>query len=177
MSLSQKIKYEPSITFDEISPKGVILMLREIRSDVSELEPSFVDLSLRGVLDIVFGGQYEIKSDDGVRTVVDLSDAARIVNNYKSYSERGCMSCTSLRGINSQGVELSVNSQADANSFWHCSLYERDPDKLRGEINRTGFSPMVRQYLTGSCESWTPKFSPKIEELVEMEESVNSKRQ
>jgi len=176
MPLSQEIKYKPSVeSLDDVSPKGVILMLREVRSEVSGLEPSFGNLSLGRVLDIVVDGKYEFKSDEEVKKVIDLSDARRIVGNYRVHSEGGCESCTSFGRMNSQGKIIAVDSSPDANSFWYCDIYERDLDKLREENGgRGGFSPMVKQYIQNPCGSWSPKFSPTIEKLIEMEERVNS---
>src|SRR3989344_3475590 len=160
MPLSQEIKYKPSVeSLDDVSPKGVILMLREVRSEVSGLEPSFGNLSLGRVLDIVVDGKYEFKSDEEVKKVIDLSDARRIVGNYRVHSEGGCESCTSFGRMNSQGKIIAVDSSPDANSFWYCDIYERDLDKLREENGgRGGFSPMVKQYIQNPCGSWSPKF-------------------
>ena len=166
MSLSREIKYESGINSDyDISPERVFSMLSEVRREVGKLDPSFNNFSLLSVLRIVEDYRYEVEEEEDVKTVVDLSDARRIVAFYRCYSEKGCFSCTSLRESGNIPKQLS-----------YCNIFEPDIEKVKEELGHEfGFSPMVKKHYDVPCDSWTPRFSPKIEELVEMENLIENK--
>lgn len=168
MSLSRKIKLETKIkSIESISDTSVYSMLSEVKRDLTKLYPSFENHTLSYVLRIVESGEYKIEDEDGVTTIVDLSEATRAINTYRRYSEGGCQSCTSQ-------IRLTVDAQ-DASSFWYCKVHEPNIDELKKEIGYgIGPSPRIKIYNRSPCESWTPRFSPKIEELVNMENLVNS---
>ncbi|PIN91483.1 hypothetical protein COU57_00315 [Candidatus Pacearchaeota archaeon CG10_big_fil_rev_8_21_14_0_10_32_14] len=168
MELIRDFRYESGLDRnDKISPESVFQMLVEIRREIGKLDTSFEKLSLREILKVVDNNpRYKTKGYDelGIKGVVDVSDARRVISFYRSYSERGCESCTSFKETGDPTQNSKVLS--------YCNLFEPDPEKVKGETgNDFGFSPTIRKYIfVGGCDSRTPKFSPKIDQLVEFEE-------
>ena len=161
MVLVSEVKHEIRITdLKDISPESVLSMLHEVRADLEKLDGSFADLDLTRVLAVVEAGKYEINGS--VLTRIDLSSAKRVVKAYRENSEGGCKSCVNL------GRE-TIDAQ-DATSGWYCRLDDPDYDKNavgdRLGVRYEGFSPKVTRHYNTPCDSWKPKFSPKLEELI-----------
>ncbi len=159
MPLLLEVKYETEIKeYEDISPEAVVSMLREVRTDVSKFDNSFADADLTRVLAVVEAGKYEITGS--VPTRIDLSSARKIVNSYRCGTKEGCTSCVNL------GRE-TIDAQ-DATSGYYCKV--SDPDynvyAVGGGCKYSGFSPKVKKHMDTSCDSWKPRFSPRLEELV-----------
>lgn len=161
MSISLNVKYETEIKeYEDISPEAVVSMLREVRTDVSKFDNSFADVDLTRVLAVVNAGEYEITGSVPIH--IDLSSARIIVNGYRCGTKDGCTSCVNL------GRE-TIDAQ-NAVSGWYCKVSDSDYNvNAVGDNSRCkyrGFSPKVKQHINTSCDSWKPRFSPKLEELV-----------
>ena len=163
MTLISRVKYHAAIKrLEDISPEAVLGMLKDVGQDIARLNRSFKDTKLAEVLKIVEQREYTIKGR--VTTVVDLSSAKGIVDTYREHSEGGCHSCVSL------GRE-TIDAQ-DAESGWYCGVSDRDYDRVNAGIETrhgcryTGFSPKVKKHWKSPCDSWKPRFSPKLDELV-----------
>lgn len=161
MPLLSEIKYETKIKeLKDISPESVLAMLRDVRTNIEKLESNFAIVDLTRVLQVVESGKYELNGD--ILTRINLSSAKKVINAYKEHSEGGCQSCVSL------GRE-TIDAQ-DATSGWYCQV--SDPDcntNARGNEHRIlyeGFSPKVKKHYHAPCDSWKPRFSPKLEVLI-----------
>jgi hypothetical protein len=164
MTSESKLIYRTNIKrFEDISPKSVILMLQDVRVYIGKLETSFAKNDLSEIVAIVESGSYKINGS--VSTCVDLSSAKGVINTYREYSEGGCKSCISL------GREV-IDAQ-DATTGWYCKIsdpdYDADTPAKDQRVRYEGFSPKVKEYYDAPCNSWKPKFSLKLEELIEKE--------
>ncbi|MBI1968905.1 hypothetical protein HYS49_03265 [Candidatus Woesearchaeota archaeon] len=161
MPLSQTIVYERTMKPlgnipSESVPGEVLSLLQDVRSSIGKVEPSFGNASLTRVLEAGEAGEYRVEGSIGIR--IDLSSAKSAIEAYREYSEGGCQSCVNL------GRE-TIDAQ-DATSGWYCRVADPDYDKGSG-VRYSGFSPKVRRHYATPCESWKPRFSPRLEELVQ----------
>jgi len=161
MALVSEVKHETEIKdLEHISPEAVLSMLHDVRENIARLDGSFADVDLIRVLEVVEAGKYEMNGS--VSTHIDLSSAKGIIKTYRKYSEGGCQSCVNLG-------EETICAQ-DADSGWYCQVSDPDynGDATRGPlgVRRSGFSPKVKRHYSTPCDSWAPRFSPKLEELI-----------
>ncbi len=156
MVLVSDVKYETRIK--EISPEAVLSILSDIKVNIGRLESSFAEVDLARVLAVVEEGKYEIKGDISIR--IDLSSAKSVINAYRRDSEGGCKSCVGL------GRE-TIDAQ-DTTAGWYCRVSDSAFNVDRG-VCYSGFSPKVNTYYNKPCDSWKPKMSPKLEELISKE--------
>jgi hypothetical protein len=162
MSLVSKVKYETSIKkFEDISPDSVLSMLRDVGADIKKLDDSFQHLDLEKVRQTIEKGEYIIKGK--VSTIIDLSEAKEIIEQYREDSEGGCQSCQKL------GSE--VIDAMDADIGYYCEV--ADPDCKKGwipeyqsRVTYSGNSPKVKKYYHNPCKDWKPTFSPTLEVLI-----------
>lgn len=160
MTLLSEVKYETSIKAKDMSSESVLSMLQDVRVDIGKLEGSFADVDLIRVLAVVEAGKYEVNGNVSIR--IDLSSANEVIDTYRRYSEEGCLSCVSL------GIE-TISAQ-DTITAWYCQV--SDPgydDSVSGDIPRVrykGFSSKIRKHHSVPCDSWEPRCSPKLEELI-----------
>jgi len=138
MTLTSTVKYEPIIKkIKDISPESVLKMVSNVRREIGELDPSF--------------------ADGRITTNLDLSSAKDIINIYRNNSEGGCKSCSDF----SSDI---INNDRD--TFFYCEKkehYQRTPKVCGYNI---GFSPELKKYYETPCNSWKPKFSLRLEELI-----------
>jgi len=169
MALSSEIKYETEIKgLKDISPEAVLSMLRDVRVDIGRLDNYFANVDLARVLTVVEAGKYEVNGK--VLTRIDLSSAKDVINAYREYSEGGCQSCTDL------GRE-TIDAQ-DATSGWFCKDsdpdYNPNPRSDKPKVTYSGFSPKVRSHYEKPCDSLEPRFSPKLEVLLETNNQIKT---
>ena len=161
MTLSSNINYKSKIkTVEEINPDSVLGMLREVRSEISDLDSSFKNKTLKEVLWVIEEGTYRI--DGTVRKVINLSHAKEVISKYRENSEGGCLSCVSL------GKE-TIDAQ-DGSSGWYCKVSDPDYNRnTRGEepgVRYGGSSPKIKEHYKNPCGDWKPKFPKKLEILL-----------
>ena len=156
MTLTSTVKYEPIIKkIKDISPESVLKMVSNVRREIGELDPSFADVDLVRVVAVIEAGKYEINGR--ITTNLDLSSAKDIINIYRNNSEGGCKSCSDF----SSDI---INNDRD--TFFYCEKkehYQRTPKVCGYNI---GFSPELKKYYETPCNSWKPKFSLRLEELI-----------
>ena len=157
MVLVSELKYETRLKIlKDISPQGVLEMLRDVRSEIGKLEGSFASVGLKRVLEVVEKGGYKVNGH--VLTRIDLSSAKEVVEAYREHSEGGCQSCVSLGGD-------VINDDMD--TFFYCEVredHERTPKKCG---YNTGLSPETEKHYESPCGSWKPRFSPPLEKLLQ----------
>ncbi len=166
MTLVQEVKYESGIKdLKEVNPEVVFSMICDVRRDIGRINASFLEKDLKSVLGRILDGKYEIRGAE-VTSRIDLSEAKRIVEYYKEYSEGGCQSCQNLRKDVIDAEDHLIGS--------YCNV--EDPDYNRSKagyesgLRYAGLTPKVRIYFHIPCaDSWKPIFSPKLEELVKRE--------
>lgn len=160
MALVSRLSYELRTNGSkDISPDYVLRMLNEVREDIASVDANFVDSDLAEVLAIIEAGKHEIQGK--IQTIIDLSSAQSVVNAYRKKSEGGCQSCINL------GIE-TIDAQ-DASSGWYCEDSDPDFNKAAGEkhgCKYSGFSQKVKAHYKNPCDSWLPKYSPPLAELI-----------
>lgn len=159
MTLSSNINYKSKIKkADDINPNSVLGMLEEVRSEISDLDSSFRNKTLKEVLGIIEKGSYRI--DGTVKKVIDLSDARGVISAYKENSEGGCQSCVSL------GSETLCAEDGECGHY--CKVSDPDYDKeARGVgVKYSGFSPKIKEHYENPCKDWKPKFPQTLEVLL-----------
>lgn len=161
MALLAEVKYETEIKeYEDISPEAVVSMLHDVQAEIRKLDGDFAYVNLAKVLAVIEEGRYEVNM--GVPIRIDLFSAKSVISVYREYSEGGCNSCVSL------GREV-INAQ-DAELGYYCQVSDPDYDANtigdRPKCKYSRFSPKVKQYFNTPCDSWKPRCSPKLEELV-----------
>lgn len=165
MPLLSEVKYESGIEdLWDISPakvpEKVLAMLKDIKEEISKLDPFFITLDFGTVLKIVEKGSYKINRN--IATKIDLSSAQAIIETYREYSEGGCQSCVKL------GQE-TIDAQ-DGSSGHYCEVSDPqyNPNHYGGQLGVTvsGFSRKVHQHYQKPCDDWKPRFTPKLEVLI-----------
>lgn len=166
MPLTSVVKFETglpnlgTIPREEV-PAKILAMIKEARSEIGKFDPSFSVLDLKEVIRIIDAGNYDITGT--VQTRIDLSEAKGKIQTYRDNSEGGCQSCTEF-------MRHVLNDDMD--SFCYCNTHEhreRTPKECR---YGRGFSPKVKVHYHTPCspEHWKPRFSPKLEKLIEEKE-------
>jgi hypothetical protein len=160
MTLRSHVIYETKITdFKDISPESVLDMLNDVKRDIGKIDESFSHFSLTDVLKVIEFGSHYINGD--IEICIDLSSADGIIKTYRRYSEGGCQSCVNL--------SREIIDAQDGSSGTYCGLEDPDYDKDSihlPHVKYEGFSSKVDKYYQNPCESWKPRFSPILEEII-----------
>ena len=123
MGLLTKIKYETAIkSCKDITPENILTMLRDVRSEIGKLQPTFAQLNLTEVLTVVENENYIVQ--DTIPTQVNLSNANSAVKAYRKGSEGGCQSCVNLN-------RETIDAQ-DASSGLYCGVFDPDYNQKTG---------------------------------------------
>jgi hypothetical protein len=156
MPLVSNIIYEPKIEEDEeITPDNVLAMLEEVRGEIGNLDPTFLNSTLFGVIKVLEKEVYKIEGR--IPISIDLSKAKEIIDSYRDFSEGGCRSCKSFS-------KVVLNSDMD--TFFFCRLKE-DSEKTPRECGYDiGQSPQVKAHYHSPCSSHKPKISIPLSELI-----------
>ncbi len=154
MPIKQILTYEPKITeLDRDSEKvgkQVVDLLRQVRTEIGQLDNAFADKSLKQVLEAVEKGKYVFR-DGKVRTEIDLSSVDSLIKCYRYHSERGCQSCEH---------ERVYQPNLPGEDYRYCGKYENE--KMD---NLTGMSERVRQFSEKGCDERKAIFRP-LEEVL-----------
>jgi len=151
MVLESEIKYKAP--FKEIKKeKDVIKLLNDVGKDLHMVGLRASEASLKEFLRIIEKGKYE-KSSEGIKQVVDLSDAKFLVNQYRRGSEGGCQSCKKY------GHYMPFQDE----HVFYCGLDE-NPEKVD-----FGKSQKIKKFYETGCEDKKPVFTKTIEEIISSE--------
>ncbi len=164
MPLVSTIKYELGNApkdFAQITPSHVLQTLKEVRSEIGSQNSDFRERekSLRNVLAVVERGEC-VFEQGGIQIKIDLSEAKKLIDFYRKYSEGGCQSCID--------AGRDVMDARDATSFVFCKTHEKNPGDTQARCGyNSGFSPMVSQHYKNPCDFWLPRFNQTLEKLLE----------
>lgn len=167
MTLTQNIAYrfEGINSSRDISPKTILDLLKNARSDIALSNDSFGRKSLSEVLRIIESGAYELPKQSGQEPVriIDLSEAKKHIEFYRRNSEGGCKSCLNL------GIECVDNQDTDFSFYCRISdpEYNRLQATLRGNgCSFIGYSSKVSTHYNSPCSDCKPRFCPPLAQLV-----------
>lgn len=166
MVLTSNLKFDPEMDYSNFSSEVILPMLRRVREDIGMIDQDYMHFNLPEILELIESGKSVGGVKDCIQTNVDLSRAKGVVDHYRRGSEGGCQSCINLED---EMIDAQDNSRG-----WYCGDSDPayDPDNNRtGGIPFSGKSPKVsRHYHTPCGDSWKPKFSKTIDELLVGEE-------
>ena len=142
MVLIDKLMYEPLI--DEIrKEEEAIQLISDVRNDIQKVDFLVDEGSLKKFLEFIENGKYEIQdTSNGVQTIIDLSKAQNLINDYRRLSKGGCQSCEHIRAFKPLPDE----------TVKYCNLYE---DKNTVD---EGFSPKIKEFYKNGCDEKKPIF-------------------
>jgi len=162
MTLTNTITYEPAgIVTDKQGEQKPIALLKDVRDDLDNLnnlsQTHLNRFSLRNVLAFIDVGKYKHskQSIPGATTVVDLSKAQALIQEYRFRSEKGCQSC--------EYYSHSTPFPDETYSWCGTGETEKDVDE------RKGYSPRIGEYFKLGCTDRNPKYKPLEELLTEAE--------
>jgi hypothetical protein len=158
MTPPAKAKHRPTIKGSEyISPSSVLSMLQHLRTLLWKLDVSFTDIDLEKVLAVVEEGECDVSTgrDEMEEIRLDLSHTRRIISFYRVWSEGGCRSC--------------IHRGRNRTLGHYCQISDPEYNCADSNPGTRGRTLKVEAHYENPCSEWEPKFSPKIEELVEEE--------
>jgi len=142
----------------------IIRLLKDVRDSVALLRPDLGNERLENILDAVEKGEMIISktSDEDKLWVelnynVDLSDAKKIVDDYKAQTEKGCEHCGNIGKF-----------YKDMETYRYCKIGESENSVAKLPISDK--STKINQFYKTGCEDRTPSLRPLEEVLIENKE-------
>lgn len=167
MSLVSQVEYATSIgSFLDLTPDKILHMIKEVKSEIGKLQPSFLNKSLREVLAIIERGAYGVNEGDSPKRV-NLTSAKMCISSYKQYSEGGCQSCRHCIPYKAEPKEDSL--------FQYCKIIEKTPEQaIEVGGRKDGFSPMVKLHFSQPCDRWKPHIPKTLDKVLAEAEAAIS---
>jgi hypothetical protein len=155
----EHLEYSPIIR--EITEEEQLKeLIKDVGFDLHMLGFPVSDSVYNSIFDIIQQGTYlapksQIKS---IRTVLDLSNAKKLIDNYKIKSGEGCLACKNL----------GIIQPFPGDTLLYCKLNECEDEIiekfLEGSLGSRSLK--VQKYFEEGCNNKKPFFSKTIETLL-----------